>query len=128
MTARKLTERRAADRKAMADAIAALAEERGWKCEVEALNLDASVVLDGPRGLGCSLLFEHGSFMPDEFVIAWNIREGDARLSDAFGYVQGAKVNEFHRRKCTTVAHGFDHLRQLIASGMDCAGDGSAFV
>lgn len=125
------TERRKADREAMAANLMALAQEYGWEAERESLAAhEVSLHLSGPRGLAVWLLFD-GKAHPlsrDCHCMAWTVHHSsDARLSIAFGTAMGSAVNPYHRQKCTAFASGFDTLRAAVEKAMQMANSGEAF-
>lgn len=125
------TERRKADRAAMADTLAALAAHHGatvsrepWgyrDARTEYLQIDLN-------GLNLWLDFSGTSCQPDIHVCAWNIsHRSEARLCWQFGRAVGAEVNPCHRRKCTAVAYGFADLFADVDEALALAASGDAF-
>jgi hypothetical protein len=118
-----LSERRKADRIAMAKGIKEIAERYGATCEVEGAHDEIHIVAIHPGGLQLTFWLERKSCQPDVHVIPWHIHyESDARLSTAFG-----SVNPYHFRKATHVAHGWKSLATEIDRGFAAAADGSAY-
>ncbi len=114
MTQRKWTERRAADRAAMADDLQQLAESMG------------AVVTRpepfAPRQVRLEIEVPGGAYLPldfdgdagqaaDYFVPTWNVRTSSLyAFTDAMG-----DINRFHFSKASRVAHGYDELRAIVA-------------
>lgn len=131
---RALTERRKADRKQMADAVCDLLTELGIAFERHnegrstIAPRETMINIDGPRGLGLYLDFDGDRPQPDTHVLAWCIRDTDARLAGKFESGEGiGTINEFHRRKLTAIVYGFDALMIHLREKLTMALDGSAF-
>lgn len=119
-----LSERRKADRAAMAKGIAQIAKKYGANCDISSDEDEVSVYVDHPGGLAVGINFERRSVQPDVHVIAWHIRYGSsARLNDSFG-----DVNPYHHRKATHVRIGWEALSAEIERGLSAAADGSAYM
>ena len=122
-----LTQRRKADREAMADQMAAIAQKFGAEVERDAHRLDPSVVYmrlkmpgayvafgfcakaDGPNGWG--------------FLGHWVCDKG-RKFRAGF-----ASVASFHpHHKATTAADDFDTFAALVQSGLRQVAKGSAFA
>lgn len=125
------TERRKADRKRMADALAALAAHHGATVSREIFGYDngrEEHVSFALNGLSLHLDFDGSSCQPDVHVCAWIIDSGSEReLSAKFGRTVRAEVNPCHRRKCTAVAYGFADLYADVDAALRYAADESAF-
>lgn len=127
-----LTERRKADRSKMADALASLARAQGATVAVEPEGSCAYrphrivVRVEAARGLRVAIDFDGKSCQPDVHVMSWNFDlSSDARLSDRFARL--GSINEYHHRKATYVAHGFEALCFALEFGLTLARDGTAF-
>jgi len=117
------TERRKADRLAMAKAIEQIALKHGATCEWEGDGKELHIAARHPSGLAVSLWVCSFSTQPDVHVIPWHITYGhDVRLASTFG-----DVNPYHRQKATHVRRGWDALVAEIERGLSAAADGSAF-
>lgn len=132
----RLTERRKADREAMAREVEQLAKRLNWECDrcENTAPHEVRVSLYGPRGLSVSVEFERHTSLPDNYCMAWHFSytgDRDAKLSDQFGRYQGSEVNPYHRRKCTAFAAGIDTLLDKLEVAMEMANGtspyGSAF-
>jgi hypothetical protein len=126
----ELSETRKADRAKMVKALAAIVEECGATCTVTAEGSDryspkrAVVTVEAAQGLACYFDFDGGSSQPNVFVNPWHMSYGfEGRMSKAFP----GDVNPFHRRKCTTVAYGFDELCAHVREVLTLAKSGEAF-
>lgn len=118
-----LSERRKADRIAMANGIKEIAIKHGAICEVDEVPDEIHITATHPGGLQLTFWLERKSCQPDVHVIPWHINyESDARLSPAFG-----SVNPHHFRKATHVAYGWKALATEIDRGFAAAADGSAY-
>ena len=123
MSYANLTERRKADRAAMAKGIKEIAEKHGAVCEIEEVPGEIHITAAHPGGLQLTFWLESKSCQPDVHVIPWHIHyESDARLSPAFG-----SVNPHHSRKATHVAYGWGALATEIDRGFSAAANGSAY-
>lgn len=61
------------------------------------------------------------------WVLAWHIASNsDAKMTEAFASAAGADVNPFHRRKCTSVAYGFEALLAQVAAVLELVREGKA--
>ena len=117
-----LSQRRKADRLAMATGIARIAQKYGASCDYEGDGTELNISAVHPSGLAVSLWLRSKSSQPDVHVIPWHMRFGEKRLSPSFG-----DVNPHHFRKATHVQHGWDALAAEIERGFAAAADGSAF-
>lgn len=123
-----LTERKKADRAIMAERLIALAVECGAKAEIEdwyprVHPRGVLVRIVGPRGLEVGIDFDGESSQPDTICLPWCISvDSNARLANTFG-----DVNQFHHRKCTAFAEGFDDLLRQVRRGLELANNGAAF-
>lgn len=123
-----LTEKRKANREAMAAEIAKLWTGDGFTCE---WSLGGSydkrrltLHLTGPRGIGLYLSFDGGSRQPGVYVLSWHMAtDSTAKLTGIFD-----SVNQYHRQKATDTAHGFDDLKEVLARRIGQLQDGSAFL
>lgn len=81
--------------------------------------------LAGPHGLKLTVKFDgDGANGPDTYVLSWYGVEDGVRLAPGtFG-----RVNPYHGRKSTDVAHGFKALRFLLQCRFTVIADGSAFI
>jgi hypothetical protein len=131
MTPVALTERRAADRKTMADAVEKLILACGATCTrlegggypgPRAIQLD----LVAPGGLELSVDFDGDSCQPDVYVLSWHMGlHATLRLNNA---TFGGDVNACHQRKATYIARGFDDLCTQLKAGLLMAQDGTAYL
>lgn len=123
MTARAYSERRKADREAMAAQMIVLATSHG--CTVERTDSPPCIMLriEAPGGLCVSIDVDGKSCQPDVHVIPWHMHyESDAKLARSFG-----DVNPHHQRKATHVRLGFDALHAELERGFKAAADGTAY-
>lgn len=111
---RHLTERRAADRAAMADDLQQLAESMGAKAIRPEPYAPRQVRLEieAPGGAYLPLDFDgEAGQAADCFVPTWNVRTSSLyTFADAMG-----DINRFHFSKASRVAHGYDELRAIVA-------------
>jgi hypothetical protein len=126
----KLTERRAADRKMMAETLAQIATECGATAEIENKpfgDMSPKMVMvrvTCQRGLQCAFEFDGESLQPDTFVNAWNFdTDSDTCLADSFP----GSVNNYHFRKSTTSVDGFEALCDHVRDVCTKAAAGSIF-
>jgi len=126
---RALTERRKADREEMARRVIECALAHGASAEINPDHLGARAVwvtIRAPRGLCLTLDFDGDSSQPDMHVMSWHMAtDVDTCLSDAFTAV--GDINNYHYRKATTVAYGFNHLLNALSRGLALAATGAAF-
>ena len=111
---RHLTERRAADRAAMADDMQQLAESMGavvTRPEPYAPR-QVRLEIEAPGGAYLPLDFDgDAGAATDYFVPTWNVRTSSLyAFTDAMG-----DINRFHFSKASRVAHGYDELRAIVA-------------
>lgn len=111
---RHLTERRAADRAAMADDLQQLAESMGavvTRPEPFAPR-QVRLEIEAPGGAYLPLDFDGDAGQAaDCFVPTWNVRTSSLyAFADAMG-----DINRFHFSKASRVAHGYDELRAIVA-------------
>lgn len=121
-----LTERRAADRKAMAKALTELGATLGATVTIEPIgSYEISLKIEHPSGL-CVYISLDGKTphaRPNTFVLPWHMRgHPETRLARSFG-----TVNPHHQRKATHVVDGWSALHAEIKRGLTAANDGSAF-
>ena len=126
------TERRKADRTAMAKAVAAIAHEKGIAATITSEGDPSNylgdravfVTLEGPRGLGLTIDFDGNSCQPDTHVLSWYIgTKHDTRFATGFA----PSINTIHRHKATDIAEGFEELCALLQCRLDAVANGSAF-
>ena len=124
------TERRKADRLAMASAVHALALEYGCEAAIEDKPYgdlspqESCVRIRANRGLCLTVDFDGRSPQPDVHVLSWHMAtDTDARLADAFC----PSLNTSHYCKATDVAYGFDHLLATLRKRLALAQSGEAF-
>lgn len=126
----ELSERRAADRRKMAEAVSALALQ--YDCKVERTEGGTypgprciKLGIEAPGGLCVTVELDGNSVQPDVHVLSWHMALGvDARLEPQ---VFGGNVNPHHFRKATYVAEGFRDLMFKLESGLALCQDGSAY-
>jgi hypothetical protein len=128
-----LTERRKADRVAMAAQVAALATAHGFAAEVHPEptfmgERCSGVWVDFPHDLSVHVWFDGESpHRPDwdTYVLSWYTGGEDGwRLAPhAF-----ADVNPYNGCKATDVARGFDNLLYVLGRRFAAIADGSAFT
>lgn len=124
----ELSEKRAADRKTMADAIAQLVVDCGATYQREDHPDRREVWLDikAPGGLELTVDFDGNSIQPDVHVLSWHMaHDSPKRLNDA---TFGGNVNPHHKCKATYIARGFDDLCWQLRSGLLMAQDGTAYL
>lgn len=131
-----LSVKRKADRRKMADAVAALFERSSAPVTVSIIpegedygERRRTVSVKYENGIRCGIDFDGDCGNGDgAFVLAWNLigaPEG-AKFTEDFGWAAGGEVNPFHRRKCTTVAYGWDHLLRQLDAVIDVCNSGKA--
>lgn len=120
-----LTERRKADREAMAAEIRALATELGATVE-DGYAFDPQEIaleIHHAGGAYLPLDFDGKSCQPDVHVACWNVRSDSAAcFSASFG-----DVNTYHFRKCQFVARGFASLLAQVRRDLEALNDGSGY-
>jgi hypothetical protein len=117
------SERRAADRTTMANALETMAVELGATVERSEHEREISLRISAPGGLCVSVDLDGASCQPDVHVIPWHMGlDSDKRLARSFG-----DVNPYHFRKATHVARGWVALKEEIERGLRAAVDGSAY-
>jgi hypothetical protein len=123
-TTKHLTEKRAADRKRMADQLQQLVLRLGGTVERSQLTPRCEMLdITGAQGLHVYIDLDGESCQPDVHVIPWHITSpSEAKLAPSFG-----DVNPHHFRKATHVVYGFAALHAEIERGLSAAKDGSAF-
>lgn len=122
------TERKAADRKFMADAVVELANRLGLHYVREEFteNREIYIRLRAPSGLCVYVSLEGRSVQPDIHVLSWNMHyESKLKLNDA---TFGGNVNPHHKQKATYIAYGFEQLMIQLEKGFKMANDGSAYL
>ncbi len=130
------TEKRAADRNAMALAVIALADEFGAAAERHDGSKDRypgerCIIVDielGECRVGVEFDGAPTNSQPDVFCMPWNtLSRSKARMTSAFGSAVGADVNPCHRAKCMGFAKGFDVLLERLRLALECIRDGRAY-
>lgn len=131
METKELSERRSADRKKMAAAVAALVIECGATADQEengsypgpqAIQLRVKAA----QGLQVTVEFDGKSCQPNVYVLSWHMGyKATARLNNS---TFGGNVNPYHKQKATYVAHGFKDLCGQLKDGLLMAADGTAFL
>lgn len=128
----QLTERRKADRLAMAEQVADLARAHGLTAQVRRLETKRRVLVDlaGPHGLKLTVQFRGNSPQcePDTYVLSWCQLPRQDEGYRLFPPVFGGSVNPYHGHKATDVANGFRDLTELLQRRFAAIADGSAFV
>ena len=125
-----LTEKRKADRLAMAQAVGDLA--RSFNCTVERTEDGVGrkhkirLEIEAGRGLCLSVEFDVDSCQPDIYVVPW-YTTGKTKLALNFEQV-GGEVNPHHFGKCTAVNYGWEQLFSSLKLGLEMARTGSAFT
>ncbi|HOW46146.1 MAG TPA: hypothetical protein P5305_04010 [Rubrivivax sp.] len=123
-TTPQLTERRKADRQAMAQKLAEIAARHGATAHITVEDGDTTLVLRHPSSLQCYVWLERRSVQPDVHVIPWHLAIGcTKRLAPSFG-----DVNPYHGHKATHVACGWPALAAEIERGLRAAADGTAYA
>lgn len=122
------TERRKADRAAMAAIITEQATTAGAVVErLEPAPLSPRGVwlhIQAPGGLRVTVDLDGDSCQPDVHVLAWNLSlDSGRKMSPAFWYA----VNRFHFGKCTEVREGFEPMLARVVEGVRAAVDGRAY-
>lgn len=121
-----LTERRAADRRTMAKALAELGASMGATVTAEPTSShEIDIEIEHPSGLCVFVSLDGRSphARPNTFVLPWHMRgHPETRLARSFG-----TVNPHHQRKATHVVDGWSALHAEIKRGLTAANDGSAF-
>lgn len=122
------TERRKADRRAMADALTRRMQAIGATVtEEEPMSLRARRIRLQVRTAGgavCWPEFDGDTTQPDVHVITWNIHHDaprDLRFVSWWG-----DVNPFHFRKMTRVCRGFADLCETLEDDVRVCGIGGA--
>jgi hypothetical protein len=126
----ELTERKKADRLAMAAALEKLILAHGATFErLEPAPLSPRAIwlqVRAPRGLCVTVDLDGDSCQPDVHVLSWHIaQDSDARLSDRLALM--GSINTHHWSKATMIAEGFESLCRALEFGLEAARDGSAF-
>jgi hypothetical protein len=123
-----LSEKRAADRKTMADAVAELVTACGatYKREDHPDRREVWLDITAPGGLELTVDFDGNSIQPDIHVLSWHMsHESPNRLNNA---TFGGNVNPHHKCKATYIAEGFEDLCRQLTSGLLMAKDGTAYL
>lgn len=116
------TEKRKADRQAMAEAVITLAEQNNYSGKVSELDRRLVVELTFYNGLQLMMAFD-GLRGLDTYVLSWHGVVEGIRLNEAkFG-----SVNAYHGHKATDFAYGFPGLMDLLGRRIASIKDGSAF-
>jgi hypothetical protein len=125
----ELTERRKADRLAMALQVVDLAGEyklAAWHRPEQDGTRRTDVDLLCPHGLAVTVRFRGSSPQrePDTYVLSWyGVEEGTRLHPGMFG-----NVNPCYGHKATDVAHGFAQLLRILRERFAVIRDGSAFI
>lgn len=125
-----LTERRATDRKIMAQMIIDTAIVHGCTATIDAEwskhePRAIMIRIEGPRGAHVSIDLDGATTQPDVHVWTWNIRhDSNARFGSGWGH---DNVNPFHRRKASRVSYGIDALIATLATDCDGLVSGERF-
>lgn len=130
MTKKTLSEKRAADRSFMADAIEKLVTECGATFERLAPDCvgphEIFIEVTAPGGLRVTVDFDGKSDTPNVHWLAWHMHyDSNKRLNNA---TFGGDVNANHKRKATYICQGFDDLCKQLRSGLMLAKDGTAYL
>lgn len=124
-----LTERRAADRRTMADALATLLRTAGATVtEVEAYRpRTIRLEVRAPGGAICWPEWKGDSPRPDIYVVTWNVaHDAPNRAAVRFAVTFG-NVNSYHFHKATRVAYGFEQLGAILAADVAACVSGAAY-
>lgn len=130
---KKLSAARAKDREVMATQLEHVVKQHNATVERDELMTREREIwlhIQAPRGLAVTITLDGDSKQDREgvFCMPWHIdTRHDTRLSEAFGYAMGSRVNQFHRAKCTVFGYGFDELCALLDHALTMADDGRAF-
>lgn len=126
-----LNERRACDRKKMAEAIEKLVVECG-STFIRAAGEDdpgpheININITAPEGLQLLVDFDGKSPQPNVHVLSWHMAfKATKRLNNA---TFGGNVNPHHFHKATYIAYGFEDLCTQLRSGLLMAKNGTAFL
>lgn len=128
----QLSEKRAADRKKMAEIVSKIIVDCGATfespegpgfCGPHEIFLE----ITAPGGLNLTVDFDGQSCQPDVHVLSWHMNNSRStkRLNNS---TFGGNVNQFHFHKATYVAYGFDDLCAQLRKGLLMAKDGSAYL
>jgi hypothetical protein len=127
-----LTERRKADRAAMAGQVAELARQHGLTAIVTGEqhgSRETSVSLEAPHGLRLTVRFRGRSpqTMPDTYVLSWYtaVDQHDGWQLNPYRF---GDVNPYHGCKATDVVHGFESLCRLLDRRFTAIALGWAFI
>lgn len=115
--------KRAADRKAAADRVEALARKMGVEV-IERTERGREIRLS-MTGWGVSVATEFDAESTWDFLAHWYGSERP--LADKFGVYVGGSVNTFHRRKATTHAADLFSLLAFLEGGWAALASGKAF-
>ena len=129
-----LSETRKADRQKMAEALAAICKEHGVHCEVlncwQGKDTAWAVKIQADTGLSTTIDFTPDSIQPNIFVLSWHFNSLPDR-SDR-GYEINPEVfhdyNNYHFRKATDTAHGWENLKSVVTRRVKQIADGTATV
>ncbi len=128
-----LSVKRKADRKLMADTVAALFRDNST------VPVEVTIEARGARELVVGVRYERGicvgidfdgdtPFLPPTWVNPWHMHsKTDARFSEYFGVVAGGSINPHHFSKCTAVVYGWDSLRSNLANVIKLINSGEAY-
>ncbi|TPI86406.1 hypothetical protein [Mesorhizobium sp. B2-8-9] len=128
-----LTEKRKADRLQMAAEMEKLIVANGATFE----RVEGGTLFPGPRAIHLNIKAARGlqllidldgdSVQPDIHVLSWHFSgDTDACFADAFSGRFGT-LNNYHWRKATYIAEGFQALCLAVEYGLTLARDGRAF-
>lgn len=123
----QLTERRAADRRAMATQLHQLATDRNAQVTLRQEDREIKVTIETPQGAAVTFTLDGRASQPDLFVLSWyfNLNANRRFSPDHFG---SSRVNQFHGRKATDVAQGFIELCSLLDRRLAAAQSGEMFT
>lgn len=85
----------------------------------------------GPARVGVTFNGTASRATRDIYCLAWHMdyTAPDAQYAPAFSRSQrGSPTNQFHRRKCTAFAHGYDDLLDMLRAGLTLCLSGEAFM
>ena len=123
MARRTYTERRKADREAMAKELVEAVIEAGGKAQISRDAQFIEIHISVPGGAIISVDFDGKSRQPDIHVCTWNVAsDSDSRFADIIG-----NVNEFHHAKANVVADGFDALKSELVADIAHFVDGCGY-
>lgn len=130
---KQLSAARAKDRELMANAVEAVMRlcPGGSVDRPDPLGeRSVAVSFRCPHGLAVTVEFDGDSPQDrkGEFCMAWHVSvNSDMAYSEAFGAAMGASVNQYHHRKCTAFAYGFQDLCEKLVKAVTMISDGTAY-